>query len=287
MELLTKEISLTHNIYLISDFHEGTILQDKKGLEETIIQIASEKNSWAIIGGDLAEAIMIDDKRYHREAIDRRAEVPLLQYQNCVELLRPIQKKIIAIMVGNHDWKLLSRMGNMVRDFVCKELDVPYGTYSCKTALTHKGKSLYKIFYTHGSGLIHTTADDPTRRLSNMLLSLKRKLQHKAADCLVMAMGHCHKLLVLEPIPVLYLIDEGGEIKQFYTGSGQKDKYIHPDHRFYCATGSFLKLYEKGVSGYGELLGFDPHELGYCVVKAEDGIVKGVEKRILHQPETM
>jgi len=282
MEFLTYNLPETHRVYYISDFHEGTILQYSQGLEATIERIHDDPIGAVLIGGDLAEAIMIDDKRYSSETLSKKADVPLLQYKEVIKKLRPIANKTLAILIGNHDWKLVSRVGNLVKDYVCTELGVPYGTYSVKLTINNpKGELMYKSFYTHGAGNLYSCADDPVRRLANMRLMLKRKLQHKFADCVLMGTGHNHKLVVLKPIPVLYLTSEGKEIQQYYTGSEQQAQYIHPDHRFYFSTGSFFKLYESGVSGYGELFGFDPHELGYCIAHVEDGIVKDVTREIL------
>ena len=283
MELLTAKLPSAHRIHFISDFHEGTILQDSKGLAQTIDKIAKDPIGWCIVGGDLAEAIMIDDKRYSQETLDSKKDVPLLQYRSIIEKLKPIKEKILAIMIGNHDWKIVSRVGNLVRDYVCHELKVPYGTYSIKLTITgKKDKPMYKIFYTHGNGMLNSTAPDPVMRLANMRGMLKKKLQYKFADCVIMGTAHNHKLVTLKPIPVLYLTSDEQKIKQNYTGSDQWGEYIHPDHRFYFSSGSFLKLYSPGVSGYGELAGYDPHELGYCIAHIYDGIVQTITREILH-----
>ena len=283
MELLTANLPYNHRVYFISDFHEGTILQDVSGLETTIQRIKHDPLARVVVGGDLAEAIMIDDPRYSSETMDKGKDIPILQYRSVIERLRPISGKILCIMAGNHDWKIVNRVGNLVRDYVCHELNVPYGTYSVKITIKDpKDRPMYKLFYTHGNGTLNSTAPDPVTRLANMRGMLKRKLQHKFADCVLMGTAHNHKLVTLKPIPVLYLTTTEDKIQQHYTGSEQYAEYIHPDHRFYFSSGSFLKLFARGVSGYGELAGFDPHELGYCIAHAEDGILKNVTREILH-----
>jgi len=280
MELLTKKLHPNCNIFLMSDIHEGTTTQSKTSLELVKDMVLSSKNNYVMIGGDLAEAITIDDKRYDIETVDSRASLPLLQYQNIVKYLKPLKNRIITILLGNHDYKLM-KYGNFVKDYVCNELGVPYGTYTVKlAALDKKGKITYKIFFTHGARSISSTADDPIRRESNMLLQLKRRLQHKAGDCEVMAMGHTHRLLVSKPLPTLYLVDDGDQIIEEYTRP-MSDRYIPPDHRFYANTGSFLKLYQRGVSGYAERFGYDPTELGFCIIEIRDQKVYDVKKVVL------
>lgn len=283
MQLISKKLPKTHKIFFASDFHEGTIMKHKHGVQRFIKHVLADKNNYVIIGGDLAEAILIDDKRYSADTVDKQTSVPLLQYQAVVKELYPIKDRILTILEGNHDAKL-AHYGNFVRDYVCKELNAPYGTYSSKITIKDlKGNNQYKIFVTHGSKNISSSADDPIRQESNMKLSLKRVLQNKAADVAIMCMGHCHKLLVAEPVSKLYLTDDESEIQSKYTKSTHNgEQYIHPDHRYYISSGSFLKLYgELGVSGYAEIFGYDPVELGYAVANIENGIVKSVDKVVL------
>ena len=94
-------------------------------------------------------------------------------------------------------------------------LGCEYGTYTCKVSVVDDDNNLmYKMFLTHGYGSIRSVADDPVRREANMKLGLKRKLQHKAADCAVMGMGHTHRLMIVPPKRELYLTDDGKRISQ-------------------------------------------------------------------------
>jgi hypothetical protein len=58
--------------------------------------------------------------------------------------------------------------------------------------------------------------------------------------------------------------------------------FIHQDHRWYCSTGGFYRLYgELGQTSYLELFDADPIELGYIVVHANDGQVEHCEAVII------
>jgi hypothetical protein len=87
-----------------------------------------------------------------------------------------------------------------------------------------------------------------------------------------------HKLLVAGPKKKLYLTSGNGELKQHYTQSDQAAQYIHPDHRWYVNTGSFLRLYLDGVSGYAERAMYDPMEMGFAVARVRDCKIVGVDK---------
>lgn len=273
MQLFTKALPDKCNLFLASDFHVGSILTDYDRINRLIAMVKEKATNRLIILGDLAESIAVDDKRFDGETADLNLITPMRQYVRVTDLLRPVAKQILYINDGNHDYKL-SQHVNFIRDVVCKELGVPYGTYSSKLSVTDsKGNFRFKIFTTHGYGNVSSIADDPIRRKANMKLSLKRKLAGKAADCVLMAMGHTHKLLISRPEKSLYLTDNGEHVKQRYTSSPQDAAYIPDSLRWYCNTGSFLKLFALGASGYAERFGYDPVELGAIRIEIDGGIV--------------
>ena len=59
---------------------------------------------------------------------------------------------------------------------------------------------------------------------------------------------------------------------------GSDKGYIHPDHRWYVSAGSFLKLYEEGVSGYAEIGEYDPVELGFAIARVRNQKIVWVDK---------
>lgn len=289
MRLITKKLPADHNLFLFGDVHTGSLMMYQKGWDLLVEMMRSpfdgvpSSGNFGIDHGDVLEGIMIDDKRYDFETVRGR---PTSQIKEVIRLRRPIADKLITILDGNHPAHL-KRYGNITRE-ICEELDVPYGTWTCKISVVsgYRRNLIYKHFCTHGRKTITSTADDPKRRRANMELILKRNLKFKAGDCALMSMGHTHKLLVCEPDSELYLVDNGVDIKQRYTKAGQTEDYIHPDHRWFINTGSFLRLYaddvvDNVVSGYAEQFAYDPVELGFVVVKVRDCKIEGVEKVII------
>lgn len=284
MRRLDKVLPRTHNIYLFGDTHEGTIYKHRKGLRRMIQRLADDPIGYGVHMGDLAEAIEVTDRRYCLQTVDPISPTPLRQYKASIEELLPIADKLLVILEGNHDFKLVSRYGSSIQELVCPALAGNrdplsiYGTYTCRLSIYDKKGLMYKLLLFHGSGMNKSHADNVARRNLNMKLGLQRKLSPLAGDCLVMAMGHTHKLLVKEPEPELYLTDSGKGIEEAHTGSLQTAPYIPPDLRWYVNTGCFYKLYEEGVSGYAERAGYPPNELGYAVIRVKNGIVKDVER---------
>jgi hypothetical protein len=286
MRLFTREMPDDFNIFAFGDRHRGNLLFYAPGWEALIDMmhkpyrgVAASKN-FGIDHGDTVEAICVDDRRFDLDTIDKDMVPPLVQADTVAAELKPIAKKILCILQGNHEYTL-SKFGDLT-DYICKQTGIPYGTNTAKLSFVAKdGTLIYKHFCTHGRKSISSTADDPRRRRVNMELILKRHLKHKAGDCLVMSKGHTHKLLVCKPESDLYLTDDGKQIKQVYTTSEQTDGYIHPDHRYFVNTGSFLKLYGDDVSGYAERAEYDPVELGFCIVIVRDRKVVDVERVVV------
>jgi len=271
LKLITKQLPDNHNIFLFGDKHTGSLLSSQHGWNTLLNMMHSKyegcSNNYGIDMGDAIEAIMVDDKRFYPEktADEDKAVVPapLKQLETAVKERESIKKQLLCMLDGNHPRKLW-RFANITAS-ICEKLGVEYGTYTAKITI-HNSDLMYKIYATHGFKNITSTADDPIRKEANEKLILKRHLRNKAGDCAVMAKGHTHKLIVCKPKSTLYLTDDGNKIKQKYTNWGQNEEYIHPDARWYGNTGAFLKLHGKDMSGYAEIMEYDPVELGFLVL---------------------
>ena len=278
MQLITWKLPKDHNLFFESDTHDGSCLSSQSGWEHFIDMVHSPydgcKNNFVAEGSDMIEAICVDDKRFSPEKLTEK--LPLAQTKLAIKKREPIKKLLLDVLLGNHCFSLW-KFGNLA-EYIANELGVPYGTYTAKLNIQDKkGRPMYKVFHTHGRRSITSTADDPKRRRTNMELILKRQLKFKAADCAVMIKGHTHKLLVCKPEAELYLTDDGDRIKQNYTSWGQGESYIHPDARWYGNSGSFLKLYGSGISGYAEMAEYDPVDLGFLVLVVRDYKIVGLD----------
>ena len=278
MQLLKKLTPDDFNLVLFGDTHEGTLLRDSKGVQKCIDYITTSKYPcYAIHMGDAVEAIKPDDPRYDPKLCTNK--VPLEQADEVIKQLIPIKQNLITCLLGNHEMKL-HLFGN-ITEYICKQLNIPYGTYSCKVTFQFDNGEVLKVFCHHGFGSIGSYAKSPIQRQTTMQEALKRKLAFKAGDCRIMALGHTHKLLICPPISELYLTSDQERIYQHYTGDVENGKYIHPDNRWYFNTGSFLKLYQNGVSGYADMFGYDPVEMGFIKIRVRQKKVFSAEKVIV------
>lgn len=270
----------TFRIVLAGDSHEGSVAQHTKGIGKLISYIQSDPNIYWAHMGDWVEAISTEDSRYESEG--NKDPIPLKQAYAAIETFRPIADKCICGLIGNHE-KKLHRYGNLVRDVICRELKIPYGTYTARVVVQHGGKFLFRLYLWHGpaKGQITSRAKDPEQRKANIMAALKERLKYQWGDAAIMAIGHIHRLITVPPVVQLYLRDAPSGPKQGYTTGTQTGDYIHPDQRWYCATGCFLRLQVDGIDTYGSLFGYNPTELGFVVIHIEQGKIKTIEEVVV------
>ena len=284
MEFITTTVPKNFNIFMLGDLHIGSLLFYGEGFNHALQMLDEDyrgsKCNHVIGMGDYCEAIDSSDKRFDTYTIDTGKIRPDLQYDYFEELIRHTRKRWGCLLFGNHEDTHMKHSDYTRR--ICKNLDIPYGTYSAVITYQLKtGEQLFKVFVTHGRGSINSTADDPIRREANYHLSLKRKFKGKFADCAISAMGHTHRLLVCPPKKTLYMTSEDGEMLQNYKEGEQSASYIHPDHRYYVNTGSFRRTYIRGCSDYAEKAMYDPVELGFPVVVVRNGKIQRIEKEYI------
>ena len=301
MRLITKRVPMNFNLFLVSCTHWGSTFHHTSGWE-SLIEMVNGRGGYAglpasanyvIHHGDMIEAIAIDDPRWSLLGCEPGGVIP--QIDQSREKLFPIKDKLITVLQGNHEQKLEARYGNITA-WVCKELGVPYGTYSSVISYVSKKdeKLLLRQYATHGHRGISSVADNPTRRNANMRLSLKRQLYRKAGDTYLMTKGHTHRLFICSPEHELYVHMVGNALKQDYTKTAQNTEFIEPDLRWYVNVGAFFKMYSselvdydysrpnEGVrSSYPEIGEYDPIELGFAVALIRDGKLVDVNLEVV------
>lgn len=287
MRLLEYYLPRDFNLYDTSDVHKHNPAHHEDLWYGCIDNCLSDPDGYMIIKGDLYEAVLSDDYRYSKEYDeDMRSSFITDQRRALVNDLMRIAEsgKLLAIGEGNHERKHL-RFGPLAKDVVDEINDrigkkaVDYMGYTSKIAYRDKGGNLlFKHYATHGSISLTSNAKDPIQRDANLQASLKNKMAPLAGDCAYMSMGHTHKDIIVKPVAHTYLYDDGENIKSAQWQCKQTDRSIHPDHRWYCNTSSFLKTQVIGTDTYSEIAQYPPLECVYPVVKVRDGIIEDIER---------
>lgn len=282
MELIRIDVeSKDFEIPLWGDVHRGA-KNFHKSLFNDFIASVSEGEKYLLNMGDNIEAITVMDKRYSYDAtlspkIDDQMDM-------FVESVLPIKDRIHTIALGNHEAKLSNEFN--IGAELAKRLDASYGGYVYVTQFFYKDKRLFSVFCHHGWGTMIAGAKDPIQRRANRLAWLKRRLERTGiSDCVVMAMGHTHQLLIQEPTiryeKCLAIVDD--QLHQFSRPDvPQYAEYISPERRWYINTGSFLKLYSQPGSGfvnYAERAMLEPADLGWIELVVRDGCIVDVVKK--------
>ena len=279
MQRIACNVPRTFEIIAGSCTHIGSIMCHRSGIEYAVDYVASRKNTFFIHLGDWLEAICTDDRRYNSPPDNLKSQeqvIPMRQAMDAVAMFRPIKKKIIAGLIGNHERKL-SKVGNLVEDVICSKefgLNIPYGTEACRIILESKGKPLFNIFAMHGRKIFNSNAKDFEQREANMKAALKLYLQEQQADCSIMLVGHGHKILIVNPSPRLILVDgEDGQQQQYLKGLTTSG-YSQPDQRWYAMCGSARKSRMDSYDDYAQC--FPAADLGFVKIVVQDGQIEGL-----------
>ena len=270
-------------VVIFGDTHYGSVNCHKNLVKEMIRDIKKD-DKIALNIGDNIEAISPDDKRYSSSSIDLGAMTSASQRDRWIDDFLPIKKNIKAIGIGNHEYKLLNDID--IGLDISKALGCQYGGLMYTAHFYHKGKLLFKFMLAHGARTMVQGAKDPVQREANQRAWLKRQLdQTGISDCIVMAMGHTHQLLVQPPTVnnELLITSSENDIHQHTRPSQEQNiTYIAPERRWYINTGSFLKLYSKPgslVFGYAEARMLRPAKLGWAEIIVRKGEVVDVQTK--------
>jgi hypothetical protein len=102
-------------IYILSDLHLGHAGAHKALLKRHIAKIAEDADCHVILGGDILDAICLQDRRARLSQMDpdiigeHRDDLINQQVNMALDLLAPIARKIRLMLIGNHEEAILER----------------------------------------------------------------------------------------------------------------------------------------------------------------------------------
>lgn len=284
MKLIQQRMPENFVIYDMSDLHVGSPNCAEETLCEVVEKISQDRDAYVVFKGDAIECITPKDRRFNFDCIDDRYKTPMDQTNRVIEIFKPIAKKILVWMAGNHEIKVSDTWN--VAKHMATELECPYGAYVSQIDFQDKsGSTMFKTLHHHGFGNISSNAKDAIQYRANRQAGIKHKLAKlKVDDVIYMSMGHNHQLEIVEPTITndLSLYTENGKIHQTYKQSpSQNARYISPDARWYVTTGSFRKTYchpDSDRIDYSEMAGYTPAEIGYALVHVQNREIVSVRK---------
>lgn len=282
MRLLQATVPNDCDIVLMGDDHKGAKASHSKGVDSVFEWIMGQPNRYFCHMGDEIEARTIDHHYFDIDTTDTKLTKPMLQIEAAIKQYRPVKDRCLAWLYGNHS-AALDRFGNLTK-YLCDQLNIPYGGVMCKLRLVNKrNRQIAKFFLYHPFRFtLRHQAKDYDQRLANKKARLKDFLYPWAADCLLMAIGHVHQLIVASPVRTLLMTDDGKHLQQEYLAAGKGDSdYIEKDRRWYCCAGSFLKSSLMNADTYSEKHGYPPTEMGYCIAEIRKGQLVNVKEVVI------
>jgi len=244
IHLLNRGISLPH------------LIRDIERINDDIYSLFFE-------GGDYADWIFPSDKRFDAESfsedvlVNDLTQLGALVAETIINYFKPIKKKCLGFLIGNHEFTAMNRNSQMfVHDYICRSLNVPNMRFSgftdvyfvyekgfkgMKMIVTNKPPQRYtsklRVFIHHGMGGSNTAG--------GKINKLKSLVDMVDADLVMM--GHVHEQFTKAFLKLVPNYD-CSEIGQKVTMG--------------LITGSYLRTYAPGFTGYGEIKGYQPTTLG-------------------------
>lgn len=211
-------------VYPIGDFHVGSPACDLPRLKEWIDYIAGRDDAAVILTGDLLNCALKDSKS---ESYDE--SLPLGAAKEALtDLLKPIRKKVICAIPGNHEARVYRAVGACPVKDVCYPFDIPYYQDAVLIAV-NVGEVEYDIYLRHGNG---------GGGIGARANRLQKGSQVVWGDIFIS--GHVH--------------NQAAFIEDLFRRDG--DRMVR-HRKLYVASGSFLR-YE----GYAAVAGYSPGKLG-------------------------
>ena len=251
------------SIYDVADIHFLNRSCHKAALSRDIEKIRKDPYSLWVQGGDYADWIFPGDKRFDWEAIDGDIKVIEMSHfaalvaKGIVSLFKPIAPKCLSFGMGNHDIKYLSKTSLMnVHEEICAALGVVNMRYS----------GWFDIYFVHEPGVKGVTVqptDTPPERFTARL----RVFVHHGAGAANTAGGKINRLKSLVDMVDADLVMMGHVHEQMakaflrLTPNGDCSE-IDQKVTMGLITGSYLRTYASGFTGYGEIKAYAPTTIG-------------------------
>ncbi len=238
-------------LYALGDIHAGTVHCVEDEVKTKVAQIARERNAYWIGMGDYGEFITPRDKRFDPNLKSIASWVETDNIATCltdwiVDLFKPIKKKCIGLLYGNHENAMRVYNHDNVQKNICDKLGVTNLGYSSFIRLFFKRENsrethLVKGAFTHGAGSAVTKGAK--------LNKLRRFMNDFEAH--IYGYAHMHDLIRDEKPYMTLTSQPFGKAR------------IKAVESVGSVTGSWFRTYSQGIiASYGEQKAYPPTVIG-------------------------
>jgi len=238
-------------LFPLGDIHAGSIDCAENAIKQKVEEIRTTRNALWLGMGDYVDSITKNDPRFSMDGLAswvRKSDIIESQREWVVDLFTPIKDKCLGLLTGNHEENEHLRYQDDITRHICKDLGVPYASYSCFFVLDfHRNQSIHQVIVHawHGAGAAQTEG----ARLMRLMRLVNEVQAH------IYLMGHLHAMTQHTPDR---LVCQRGRVKSIKLAA--------------TITGSWLKAYTQPKQGqilsptYAEMKGYKPSRIGCPVV---------------------
>lgn len=228
----------------IGDIHAGIRDSDIGRASEAFEMVAERENTWLLGMGDYCEFRPPDHEFYSSEECTMRLDEQLTWL---FENIGPCAANTIGLLIGNHEGKLSRKLTmNPIRRW-CDDNAVPFLGMMAKITYEFPCGAEYSMIVHHGYG--------GGRKAGGKVNMLTDFISRHDVDSVVV--GHVHQLFDWVETELEY----------------PNDTVVHR-YKYCGMSGTFLRTYTVGASGYAEAEMMEPVPLGFLMthISPDNGI---------------
>lgn len=254
-------------IYPLGDLHIGAYGCAEEQLQEYIKNIAEDPRGYVLLGGDLIDAVILQDaKRFHPETLpawmleglsvdvvqEHLSDIVGAQLKRLYAFLEPIRGKIVGAIEGNHESVICKRHNRNVHGEICDHFgcvnltDAAVVRFSVGDKKRKQRRSVCKVFICHGNGGGRTPGSEP-----NHLHRLGASW-----DVDVVLRGHSHTFCIAPPQTMLTVAD-----------TGHVRRELLERYKFAANWGAWMLSYPAGPSSYASRANYPARPLYTVIVE--------------------
>lgn len=286
-----KRLPNTFRLYLMACSHIGDRACWDNGIKKAVEIVKDDRNGYWGHLGDAIGSIYYGDPRFEQDMHAGKFQTLGAQTERFAELFSPIAHKLLFLLDGNHEDKIM-KTGDP-SDMIFKEFKKEYGTDMSEAdrgsvEIHATLAENCKIYCHHGYGSVNSRAERRRRREFNDEDSVRKKLIDMAGDVHFAGMAHIHKLRISPPDNPLHLTVSKRKIEQMYpTAQDINSRIVPSEYRWYASVGSFLRTKlitpKNLMSGqrfdtYSTKRMYSAVELGFIKLDIKQGHLVNVEK---------
>ena len=251
-----------------SDVHYGNPYCSLRHFRQHIQYIASDREMYTVLNGDLLECVIKNSKG----EIYKQIGTPQDQRDFMINELTPIKDKVIGMTTGNHEGRIYQDTGVDLSLDIAKALGIPYRPEGMMLKISFgdnnnstRGKPyVYWFYMTHGYG--------GARTKSAKAVKAERLAAWIHADCYLMSHDH-----VVSVAPDVYLLPDNRTRDEYIKGekTGFRVGRLKAHRKMLVKCNAFVKW-----GGYAEAGGFPPSDLSVPLIKLDGGGSKRVRVEV-------